>query len=76
MIKVLSRRVDAQIEKLEVFNNKVLENTNNNQTKMKTTITEMKNTLEEINSRLNYTEERISKLEDKVMEITDAKQKK
>ena len=57
------RRMDAQSEKLEVFNKK-LENIKNNQTEMKNTITEMKNKLEGINSRLNDTEEWMSELED------------
>ena len=41
MIKELKRRMDAQSEKLEVFN-KELENIKKNQTEMKNTIIEMK----------------------------------
>ena len=52
--------MDAQSEKLEVFNKK-LENIKNDQTEMKNTITEMKNTLEGINSRLNDSEKDIYK---------------
>ena len=48
--------MDAQSEKLEVFN-KEFKNIKNNQREMKDTITEMKNTLEGISSRLNDTEE-------------------
>ena len=59
--------MDAQSEKLEVFN-KELENLKNNQT-------EMKNTLEGINSRLNDSEG-ISELEDRIMEITPATEKR
>ena len=56
MMKVLERKMDAQSEKLEVFN-KEFKNIKNNQREMKDTITEMKNTLEGISSRLNDTEE-------------------
>ena len=41
MIKELERRMDAQNEKLEVFN-KELENTKNNRAEIKNIITEMK----------------------------------
>ena len=41
MIKELERRMDAQNEKLEVFN-KELENTKNNQAEIKNIIIEMK----------------------------------
>ena len=41
MIKELGRRMDAQSEKLEVFN-KELENIKNNKKEMKNTITEIK----------------------------------
>ena len=75
MIKELGRRMDAQSENLEVFNNE-LESIKNGQTKMKNTITEMKNTLKGINCRLNDKEEQINDLEDRVAEITDAEQKK
>ena len=75
MIKEFGRKMDAQSEKLEVFN-KELENVKNNKTEMKTTITEIKNALEGINSRLNDAEERISELEDRAVEITATKQKK
>ena len=42
IIKEVGRRMDAEREMLEVFS-KELENTKNNQTDMKNTITEMKN---------------------------------
>ena len=75
MIKELRRRMDAQSEKLEVFN-KELENIKNNQTELKNTITEMKNTLEGINSRVSEMEELISEVEDRVVEITATEEKK
>ena len=74
MIKDLGRRMDAQNEKLEVFNNE-LENIQNNKMKMNT-ITEMKNTPGEINSRLNDSEEQTDGLEDNVVQITTTEQKK
>ena len=45
IIKEVGRRMDAEREMLEVFS-KELENTKNNQTDMKNTITEMKNKTE------------------------------
>ena len=66
MVKQLGRRMDAQSEKLEVFN-KELENIKDNQTETKNTITEMKNTLEGFSSRLNDAEEQISELEDRAV---------
>ena len=74
MIKELRRRMDAQSEKLEVFN-KELENIKNNKTELTNTITEMKNALEGINSRLNEADEWISELEYRVVEISTTKQK-
>ena len=56
MIKEFGRRMNAQREKLEVFNNE-LANIKNNQTELKNTTTEMKNTLQGINNRLNEAEE-------------------
>ena len=73
MIRELTRRMDAQSEKLEVFN-KELENIKNNQTDREDTITEMKNTLEGINCRLNDTEELINTVEDRMVDITEAEQ--
>ena len=74
MIKDLGRRMYAQNEKLEIFNNE-LENMQNNKIEMKNTITEMKNTLEEINSGLNDSEEQTDGLEDNVVQITTTEQK-
>ena len=73
MIKDLGRRMYAQNEKLEIFNNE-LENMQNNKIEMNT-ITEMKNTLEEINSGLNDSEEQTDGLEDNVVQITTTEQK-
>ena len=75
VIQELGRKMDAQIDKLQGFVNKELENIKNNQTELKNTITEVKNTLEGINSRVNEAEW-ISKLEDRVGEITTEEQKK
>ena len=73
MIKDLGRRMYAQNEKLEIFNNE-LEKMQNNKIEMNT-ITEMKNTLEEINSGLNDSEEQTDGLEDNVVQITTTEQK-
>ena len=75
MIKGLGRKMDAESNKLEVFN-KELENIKNNQTEVKNIMTEMKNTLEGINSRLNKAELWISELKHRVVEITAIKKKK
>ena len=64
------------MEELRENFNKDLENTRNNKSELKSTITEIKNMLEGINSRLDNTEERTSDLEDRIMEITQPEQQK
>ena len=75
IIKELGRRMDAQSEKVEVYN-KALENKNNFETEKKNAVSEMKYILEGINSILNDTDEKISDLEERIVEITAAEQKK
>ena len=75
MIKELMRRMDAQNKRSEVIY-KELENTKNNQSKVKNAITEMKNTREGIKSRLNSTESSSLSWKDKVEEITASEQNK
>ena len=71
IIKAHGRKIDAQSEKLDIFNK--VRNYKEPTNQMKDTIT--KNTLERINSRLNDTEEWISELEDRAEEITNDEQK-
>ena len=75
MFKELWIRMDAQSRKLEDFI-KELDNTKDNQTKLKKITTDMKNTLEGINIRLNEMEEWINELEDRILEVTATKQEK
>ena len=75
MFKELWIRMDAQSRKLEDFI-KELDNTKDNQTKLKKITTDMKNTPEGINIRLNEMEEWINELEDRILEVTATKQEK
>ena len=83
MIQDLRKRMEAKIERQEMFNkdleevkNKYIEELKNKQTKVNHTITEMKNILEGINSRITKGEERISDLEDRMVEFTATEQDK
>ena len=82
-IQNLGNKMEAQINRLEAWIEKIweilnqdLEELKKRQSAISNTITEIKNTLEGTNSKLSEAEKQTSELGDRIVEITEAEQNK